>query len=89
MFGGFDGVFQVVSPNELVHDIHLKLWMCRRNAKSSSSTAWITTDNKCPYDPNRTAGAVSDFSPRVYTSKDPLRGALQVDTLLVAAQKSR
>lgn len=68
---------------------HLKLWIRRRNAESSSSTAWITRDSKCPHDPERTAGAVSDFSPRVYTSKDPLRGALQVDTLLSAVKKSR
>jgi len=53
-----------------------------KNAQLRSSTTWITTDSRWPWDPQRTAGAVSTLSPKLYTSKDPLRGELHVVTLL-------
>lgn len=57
--------------------------------QSSSSSTWITTESTCPWEPRRTAGAVSALSPKLYTNSEPFNGELHAVTLLRQGQAMR
>lgn len=63
--------------------------MLLKSAESINSIRWISSERKYPQDPQRTAGAVSFFSPRLYTSSDPFNGELNVATLLQSKETTQ